>query len=186
MSAGAFSSDAAVEAADELVAVKIDCTEPDQNTEVQKHYNINGYPTVLFATNEEKTVEDLYPQDGDEFAEEIRAFAAKHSAWVRGWEGALSLGARWKRPVVILRPDAKPEDWEAERARFKDHLDKFVFGRSEPGTKEREKLDKLIGGNAAVIVVDPRLKEPFKSPLSVSDSADALNKVIKDWKKEQP
>lgn len=181
MSAGAFSSDEAAKAAEELVAIKVDCTDEDQNVEIQEQYDIQGYPTVLFVTNEEKMIEDLFPDDGRAFAKQIRSFASKHTPWIRGWEGAISLGARRKKPVVILKPEQTPEDWDAEKSRFKDHLDEFVFGWSERGTKEREKLDTLTG-DAEFIVVDPRVKEPFKTPLA--DSPDSLKQVLQDWKKE--
>lgn len=67
-------------AADKVVAVYVDCTKDGQNKELQAKYKVEGYPTLLFVDpSTEKTVADVYPQDGKSFAAEIEKQAAGHA-----------------------------------------------------------------------------------------------------------
>lgn len=196
MIAGAFSNDDAVTAAEDVVAIKVDCTDPDQNVEVQDLYDVQGYPTVLFVTNDETKVEDLSPDDGKAFARQIRSFAAKHTVWIRGWEGAISLGARLKKPAAILMPSEEIKDWDGVKASLAkelgDDLGKFVFGYARPGSKERETLEARLPRKErkdALVVVDPRTPDGFKMPLAdmgPSNRTAAMKQILKDWKKESP
>lgn len=211
MAAGPFSDDAAVKAAEKLVAIYVDCTQPDQNKDIQEKYNVEGYPTVLFVTNDEKVIEDLYPEDGAEFAKQIEEIAAKHrtkpaaKSWISVWsDGVVAQARKDKKPVAIVFASKKDfSEWDDVQKWLKKELksdfDKFVFAYSLPESDERKELAKRLGDKDgeekaradSVVVLDPRAEKPFEKPLadpgkaSEDDVIKTLKKALKDYKEKK-
>ena len=105
MSAGALSNEKAVKAAAKnVIAVYVDCTEDDQNLDLQKKFNIEGYPTVLIVSPKEKILEDWYPTDGAKFAKDLARIGKKYGPrpWMSTWTEALTYGREDKKTVVVF------------------------------------------------------------------------------------
>jgi hypothetical protein len=198
MGAGPLSDDKAVKAAEKLVAVYVDCTNDGQNQEVQEKYKIEGYPTLLFVSTEEKILEDVYPESGEELAKKIGEIVEKHAKrpWITPWAGALEAGAKEKKPVAIVFAGKKDfSEWEDVekwlKKELKEDFDKFVFGYSLPESDDRKELEKKLAKKDrkdSVVVVDPRAEKPFEKPLadpgktSEKSVIEALKKALKAWK----
>ena len=203
MGAGAFSAKEAVKAAEGLVAIKVDCTEEGQNEKLQRQYNVQGYPTVLFVTNDEEVIEDLYPRNGGEFAAQIEAFIKNYKgkkSWIRAWAKVMQPAKKEDmptKPVVIIIPSRsmyKMSDLEAElkKALGKD-FDKFVYAHAKPKSESLKDLEAKLPKadrrrRKTMVVLDPRLKNPYEKPLSdpgridADERASILKNILKDWK----
>lgn len=187
MNAGAFSNEAAAKSAAALVAIKVDCTKPGQNEDVQKKYKVQGYPTVLFVTNEEKMVEDLYPQDGAAFARQLDAFVKKHAkpaAWAVPWSAALSKAGK---PMVVLVPEKAPPSWDDTRKELEKELgkdaEKFRFSYALPGSAEMKALEKLAGEKARAggfVVLKGEKIRSDPGPVTPEKRAEILKGLAKE------
>lgn len=192
-----------MKAAEKISAVLVDCSKAGQNEDLQKKYNVKGYPTMLFVSSEEKVLEDVYPQDGPSFAKKIEEILAKNGPkpWITEWGTALETGHEAKKPVVVIFAEKKDfKEWDDVKKwlekELKKDFEKFTFGYTLPESEERKKIEEELGGGEkeranSFVALDPRKEKPFEKPLadpgklSEKKVIEEMKKVLKNWKPEK-
>lgn len=189
MNAGAFSNDKVVSAARTIVPILVDCSKEGDNEDLQKKYDVQGYPTILFVDSQGEQIKELDNREAGAVKKEIENIAKKHPGvrppfWQNSRKGALADGKLAKKPVAVYLATAKIDMAKLSTKLPKDLGDRtkkflFVFER---GTEQALKEWGLEAA-PAVVVLDSWAEDPAKSPVAriafkEDDKPDVLNKAL--------
>jgi len=173
-----------------IVPILVDCSERGQNEELQKKYNVQGYPTVLYVDPQGEKIREMGSRDAGPIVKEIEGLAKKHpgrpSIWQNSLKGALAAGQKAKKPVAVYVAEESADLVKLTQRLAKDFGDrtkKFLFVL-EIGRADALKARELESAPAA-FVYDPASEEPVeKIAIGKDDKADVLNKALDEAAKK--
>lgn len=175
MNAGAFSDEKVIAAVQKIVPVLVDCSEKGQNAELQQRFEIQGYPTVIYADAEGKKIRKMGSREARSIVKDVEDLAAKYpgrpSAWAYSFPKAMELGKKEKKPIALYAYKEGIDLVKILRSVESDLGElkkKFILvpvkGEGEGSKENREKLG--IETAPCFIVLDPRQDKPEENPLA--------------------
>ncbi len=196
MNAGAFSDEGVVAATQKVIPVLVDCSEKGSNAALMDTYDVQGFPTVVYADPEGKKLKEMGSRDAGPISGEVNALATKYpgrpSLWQNSVKGALAAAKKLKNPVPVAVYIA---DEKADFVKLLAKLTKELGSKAkkalfviEVGAKPKLEARGVEAAPAA-LVLDPTAEDPSKEPLAkVALEADAkptaLEKAIDEAAKK--
>lgn len=165
------------------------------NVELQKQYNVPGYPTMLYVDPSGEVIKEVGSRDIGPMSKEFESIARKHPGRPSIWQTrsiAMREGKKAKKPVVVYYV-SKDVDLARMNVKFMkdigaDRAKKFTWALVI-ADEDRLKIDKVEAMPAA-LVYDPEsaslvathiVREGDKAD-ALNDALDAAAKAIKDKK----
>jgi hypothetical protein len=193
LNAGAFSDEKVVATAQKVVPILVDCSERGVNADLQKKYQVQGYPTVIFADAEGKPIKEMESRDPSSIIRDIDSSAQKNpgrpTLFQPSMKFAMDAAKRAKKPVGIFLADPKADLAKVHAKLMKDLGDrkaKLLWVLEPAGA---ETLAKYRAEAApAVVVIDPKTENavsvfPYKEDGKPADLTQGIDEALKSIKK---
>jgi thioredoxin-related protein len=172
LSAGAFSDEKVVAAAQKIQCVFVDCDWGKKNTDLSGKYGVKGYPTVIFVDPDGTEVAKLAGRDAAAVEKQILEIAEKYvKPSFDTVDKAAEKAKEDKKPVLIFFFTTKGDSQALEQAlndeSMKEIMEKFAFAKIEikKDNADAKKYGVAASTQPVLVIVDPAAEKPEAKPI---------------------